>query len=813
MPYIPDIDGTGALNTLSQYSQSATGSIEQTTGEIVQFTGNTVQSVESNGTSFFTSLKSLTGTGAAAVAAVGGVTIPTAGAIVAACGAMALGAQLGDAWYDSNTDFWNEVGEEIYNLNPDLSGSVWTWIENGKMYIDKAVMDLLAGKLLENGALTGVNEYVDPPAGVVTSWLSLSDLLSVSYWAGIKALNDAHPLHDRVYNIPLGEVLSLCTTPGAGAYGMRFTLLYDNIHRCYWVSRIKVYAYFNPSYTITRISEHGVIANSSDFTFDSVRRYIIDTSFDGSNYSPLSITYQEDFLPYDGGTGRYIRLGAQYAPNADTLAEGSYSYDFPMTDQALYSDENNYIGVGSFELVYPMDGVRPQENADIMQSGDTIATKYPDWMSEAITRPTKWSVDEETGDIKIDETITTLPLEFPFALPNPVPNPNPEINPNPDPLADPWKQAQEATEDLPDEDQAQDRRQAGDLPSTADWPFPESLPDTYKQLYEDLAELIAKDTGDVPEIEPPTGGTGTAPAIVVPVGDAQALFTVYNPTQAQINSFGAWLWSSSFIDNLIKVIENPIDCIISLKKIFITPDTSGAANIYCGHLNSGISANLVSAQYKEIDLGSIDIPLHFYDATDFEPYTSISCYLPFIGMVELSAHDCVEATMSIKYVVDCYNGDFTANIELSKDDFEGVTYVYTGSCAVEYPITGSNHAALALGAAVTAVTSVMTGGLSLAALAGLGTQLGGKQSINGQMSGNAGACGNKTPYVIIKRTIPKPASNFSKYRGFGASKLVNIGNLSGYTRVKAIITDGIEGANDSEIQEIESILKDGFIAG
>lgn len=812
MPYIPDISGTSALNNMSEFTQTIEGTADAATADIIQFPGNAAQSVEVDGTAFYGGVASVTGTGAAAAAGLAGVTIPTSAAIVAATGAMALGAKLGEAWYDNNPDLWNEIGEKIYNLNPELSQqmglAVWSWIQDGKVYVDKQVLDVIAETFVSEGILTGVDTLVNEievGAQMTISSITMAELCNfvvnkyvkertqAGYTVHVSPTlqSDITDLVEYIYNNYSPVVFGVEPEIAVNVHGEGTYIRAIEGVQIFWITSLG-------PYTVNAYSE-----GSNVFSFTRSGG-ITSYSRSSAGYTFFDLITNEFTRRHGQGiTQSYIGDVSAYIPQ-DNI------YDRPNPDESW----NDIWNFGGLEKVYPAEGIEAQENASIMQVGDTIATKYPDWMNNAITRPTKWHVDPDTGDIKIDETITTLPLEFPFALPKPAPNPNPEIDPNPDPEKDPWKKAQEATQDEPEEKQAQQRKQQGELPDDEEWPHDEPASETYKELYEEFVEYLKKaiDVPD-PEIEAPTGGTGTAPAIVVPVGDAQALFTVYNPTQGQINSFGAWLWSSNFLDNLIKVIENPIDCIISLKKIFISPDTSGAANIYCGHLNSGVSANLVSAQYKEIDLGSIEIPLHFYDATDFEPYTSISCYLPFIGMVELSAHDCVEATMSIKYVVDCYNGDFTANIELSKDDFEGVTYVYTGSCAVEYPITGSNHAALALGAAVTAVTSVMTGGLSLAALAGLGTQLGGKQSINGQMSGNAGACGNKTPYVIIKRTIPKPASNFSKYRGFGASKLVNIGNLSGYTRVKAIITDGIEGANDSEIQEIESILKDGFIAG
>ena len=86
---------------------------------------------------------------------------------------------------------------------------------------------------------------------------------------------------------------------------------------------------------------------------------------------------------------------------------------------------------------------------------------------------------------------------------------------------------------------------------------------------------------------PPDTGGGLTPPIVVPVGSASALWSVYNPTLTEINQLGAWLWSNNFIDQLLKMFNDPMQAIIGLHATFIQPVTGSAQNIKVGYLDSG----------------------------------------------------------------------------------------------------------------------------------------------------------------------------------------------------------------------------------
>lgn len=77
-------------------------------------------------------------------------------------------------------------------------------------------------------------------------------------------------------------------------------------------------------------------------------------------------------------------------------------------------------------------------------------------------------------------------------------------------------------------------------------------------------------------------------------------------------------------------------------------------------------------------------------------------------------------------------------------------------------------------------------------------------------NGNIGWFGNLTPYMTIN--VPQSAmpSNFNQYKGYACNKILALNSLSGYTEVDEIHLDGL-GATTEELDELEAILKSGFV--
>lgn len=311
-------------------------------------------------------------------------------------------------------------------------------------------------------------------------------------------------------------------------------------------------------------------------------------------------------------------------------------------------------------------------------------------------------------------------------------------------------------------------------------------------------------TVDTPSTTPPKGDTGNTPLPLLPTGTASAMWAVYNPSQSEIDSFGAWMWSSDLFEQIKKIFNDPMQAIIGIHKIFGSPSIGGRRNIKVGYIDSRVSANYVSSQYTTVNCGSVNLYEYFGNVFDYSPFTSVKLYLPFVGVVPLDVADVMRSTISVEYGIDVYTGDCLAKVIVERDNSGGILYSYPGNCAVKYPYSsGSYLGIIGFGASIAA--TVATGVPMITSPKGaLQTPHG------GSFSGNSGATGPKTPYLIVSRPQSAVARNFNSFEGYPVNFTTQIGECRGFIRVKECHLSGIN-ATDDELDMIDQILKDGII--
>ena len=324
----------------------------------------------------------------------------------------------------------------------------------------------------------------------------------------------------------------------------------------------------------------------------------------------------------------------------------------------------------------------------------------------------------------------------------------------------------------------------------------------------------------LPQPTPPTTETPGAPSIAGGGGSATGLANLYNPTLAQVKQFSRWLWGSDGLnlDQLKKLLQDPMQAIIGLHVMYATPTTGANRDIQVGYINSGVPSKIVTEQYTEIDCGTVKINEYFGDARDYSPYTQVYCYLPFIGIVELNADDVVNSTLGIKYKIDVLTGCCLAQLTVKKYGLDAVLYTYTGNCAVQMPITSGNYLSTVsslLGAVVSGAAAVATGGaLAPVAIGAAANAMGGgaraSVAMSGSLGSNAGAMGIRKPYLIIKRVESADANGYNEFYGYPTNKRVNLSQLTGYVRVKEINLSGTNATEDEQ-NEIVTLLKEGVI--
>lgn len=512
------------------------------------------------------------------------------------------------------------------------------------------------------------------------------------------------------------------------------------------------------------IFSNNVSYNSSTNRF-TARNYVHLTLISNVSVGGASQTFT-----YDGKTVYY-----SYSSSTGTIGgEGDGSWINPMSD---FTKSNN-AGAIAWAIYYggitpvAIEGIGTQEGATTptLSDNDTVAevlaklqTQYPSLFSNAITQ----DVVQPDGSIS---TYTYLPVSQSMPI---------------------------------------DASQTQPISTSSTQADPEIDPETATQ--EQLAYIISllTDTAN-PNLE--NTGDGNTPAAVVPTGSASALYTVYNPTESEVQSFGGWLWSANFVDQLLKMFNDPMQAIISLHKVFCTPSTSGRNNIKVGYLDSGVAANVVNAQYVDVQCGTVSLSEYFKNVFDYQPYTEISLYLPFVGFVRLDVNDVMRANITITYHIDVLTGACLVDVDVVRDLCGGVLYQYAGDCSVHYPLSSGSY--MGIVTAILGIAGTVASGGAVAPMV-IGVMQGaakGRTAVerSGNLSANAGAMGIKKPYLVIQRPQVNVAENFDRFLGKPANQTTKIGSCTGFISCLDVHIENCNGT-DSELQELEKLLKEGIL--
>ena len=336
--------------------------------------------------------------------------------------------------------------------------------------------------------------------------------------------------------------------------------------------------------------------------------------------------------------------------------------------------------------------------------------------------------------------------------------------------------------------------------------------------------------------------------------------TIYTPTISQMRALAAHMWSADFVDNILKMIADPRDAIISSHALPVHIPVSETTGIVVAGIDTGILSNVPKTQWVNLDCGSLTISPYWGGFMDYAPYTSISLFLPYIGEVTLDTDEVMGHKVNLKYVIDIMSGMCIAVIGIDGT----ARYQYSGTCSYDIPITSADYRTLlsagvgivvglaagpiagfgasalmgatsaqgptqggmagigqraklaAAGAASTAAMGPVGAAGSKLALAGA-TALavtGVKPTIThtGPVTGQVGVMGIQTPYITIKRPRQCVAGQQGDYVGFPLWATRTVGQMlgKGYTEYASVHVESIPLTAD-ELDELESMLTGGVI--
>lgn len=543
------------------------------------------------------------------------------------------------------------------------------------------------------------------------------------------------------------------------------------IRETFSITSIDVVKYVNVVYIspIGSVNVWGVMMSKSPFTGHRVEdNYFNPSTGEVSGVSTYTFNNRYTTTLTDGTTIYYYtyQIGSENVPYQ--VSPDSTIVNGPKDDAWSVRDIIRIVFEGTTSTT-GVEGVGTQKSSTLPDFStatdfDSFKTllkqQYPDMWSKSITQ----NVLQPDGSMK---TFTYIP----------VPTPNSSGWLDTEPTGDGSEQSQTSTSVSDDSS--------------------ESIKDT----------IISSSTNTPTDPNPPGTGGGDSPTVVPPVGSASSLWSIYNPTLEQVNQFGSWLWSSNFVEQLKKLFNDPMQAIIGLHKVYSPVQTSGLGTIKCGYLDSEVPSKLVNDQYVTVDCGSVDLQEYFGNVFDYSPYTSVSIYLPFIGIRQLDVSDIMRSTITVTYHVDVLTGACLAEVNVQRDASGGALYTFSGDAAVRYPVSSGSYMGIVSGL-IGVATSVVSGNV-LPALGGI-TRLHTDVDHSGSFTGNAGAMGSKIPYLIISRPQTAMADSFETLSGYPSNTYTPISACTGFTQVKYVHVENLT-ATETEKQEIERLLKEGVI--
>lgn len=133
---------------------------------------------------------------------------------------------------------------------------------------------------------------------------------------------------------------------------------------------------------------------------------------------------------------------------------------------------------------------------------------------------------------------------------------------------------------------------------------------------------------------------------------------------------------------------NPMDYIVSCKWYPFAPSASGTGEISVGGLNTHLNGNIFNDYgVRVLYLGGVDISGYYNSWLDFEPYVTLSLYVPFCGTVDLDTKLWMYHHLDVYLAVDYNTGSCAAM--LMRDGT--LTSTIDGVCGIDVQMYGKNQ--------------------------------------------------------------------------------------------------------------------------
>lgn len=261
-----------------------------------------------------------------------------------------------------------------------------------------------------------------------------------------------------------------------------------------------------------------------------------------------------------------------------------------------------------------------------------------------------------------------------------------------------------------------------------------------------------------------------------------------------------WFATGKVADNLRSAYVLPLP----VSAISGNPD-----NVRLGQYKSGTTGTRV---YDRIFSDGCDVSIPWQSMTDWRrnsPYMELYLYIPYVGLIALSASDLIgDTSIHVSVSIDVTCGDAIFTVYTGTNRFIGQ---YTANMGAPFAIGSSNTPITSqvntlVGASVAGAAAIASGGTTaaLAAFTGgtlsLANDIGGQPSCIGSNMGGAvlGLTDQVVCYSVFHDTTVTPSS-VSAVKGTPFNGVMSLSGISGYVQTAGASVDMPAFGNDKDI--------------
>ena len=333
----------------------------------------------------------------------------------------------------------------------------------------------------------------------------------------------------------------------------------------------------------------------------------------------------------------------------------------------------------------------------------------------------------------------------------------------------------------------------------------------------------------------------------------------YKVDKNALKDLSDYLWTNSFVENLPKFFNDPMQIIIGLTIYPLIPKNLGTSRVIKGGgISTGVSGEPLTNEFCRYDFGECVIEKRLQNKDypesgiyfDYAPYTECKIYLPYCGEHSLDLNDVMGKKLALAYTVDFVSGVCCAHLTITDADDssapEECHYNFCGQMGVNVPVSQADYSSRqsailsTLIAGASGIATIATGGLT-APLSGAAAKAAGVDAGTKVFNaGNAVALGTNTasrlannvanmaptvqhtsgggavsgslsseyPYVTISEPDVFDADNQKHYKGYPINGTYKIGDMSGFIQIDSVHLDGLS-CTESE----RNSIRDALIAG